>query len=124
MAQRSDRELSSCPRPDAVVAGEGGPPATRQSLKARLGATRPSEGEPPRWRPGFRHQGAALSGCGSSPPPSAFTIVGKMAQRKRPVKTAPTPPEADVRSLQETEGRSEADFLRDLDRASTDRSSE
>jgi hypothetical protein len=47
-----------------------------------------------------------------------------MAERKRPTKTAPTPPEADVRELQDHAGATERDFLRDLDRATTNRSSE
>ncbi len=58
-------------------------------------------------------------GCGSCPPPSA-RIMNKMPARKRPVKTKPTPPEQDVRNVQKK--LSEADFLRDLDRASTNRS--
>ena len=47
----------------------------------------------------------------------------KMPARKRPEKTKPTPPEQDVRELQDAE-HVEADFLRDLDRAATDRSAE
>ena len=46
-----------------------------------------------------------------------------MPARKRPEKTKPTPPEQDVRELQDAE-HVEADFLRDLDRAATDRSAE
>jgi hypothetical protein len=47
----------------------------------------------------------------------------KMPSRLRPVKTAPTPPEADVRKLLDPK-QLEADFLADLDRASTNRSEE
>jgi hypothetical protein len=43
--------------------------------------------------------------------------------RKRPEKTEPTPPEQDVRQLQDPE-RTEADFLRDLERAATNRAAE
>src|SRR5690349_21104420 len=85
------------------------------------------EGKAPRWRPGFRTQGTGLSaGCGSCPLPSvpARRIVGKMAQRKRPVKTEPTPPSEDVRRMQERTGSTEADFLHDLNRASTNRADE
>jgi hypothetical protein len=46
-----------------------------------------------------------------------------MPKRKRPHKLAPTPPEKDVRELQDPE-QTEADFLRDLDRASTNRADE
>ena len=41
-----------------------------------------------------------------------------MPARKRPEKTKPTPPEQDVRELQDAE-HVEDDFLRDLDRAAT-----
>lgn len=44
-------------------------------------------------------------------------------QRKRPVKTAPTPPEQDVVEKQDPR-HTEGDFLRDLARASTNRSKE
>lgn len=47
----------------------------------------------------------------------------KMPERKRPEKHEPTPPEADVTELQEP-GQTEGDFLRDLDRASTNRADE
>jgi hypothetical protein len=43
--------------------------------------------------------------------------------RKRPEKTEPTPPERDVTEKQNPD-QSEADFLRDLERASTNRSEE
>ena len=46
-----------------------------------------------------------------------------MPARKRPEKTKPTPPERDVRELQDAE-QSEGDFLRDLERAATNRSGE
>jgi hypothetical protein len=41
-----------------------------------------------------------------------------MPARKRPEKTEPTPPEPDVADLQDPE-HSEADFLRNLERATT-----
>jgi hypothetical protein len=43
--------------------------------------------------------------------------------RKRPVKIEPAPPEQDVRELQDPE-QTEADFLRDLERAATNRAKE
>jgi len=43
-----------------------------------------------------------------------------MPARKRPEKTSPTPPEPDVTEKQDA-GHTEADFLRDLKRASTNR---
>lgn len=43
--------------------------------------------------------------------------------RKRPEKTSPTPPEQDVRELQDQE-QFEADFLRDLERATTNQATE
>jgi hypothetical protein len=46
-----------------------------------------------------------------------------MPARKRPEKTKPTPPEQDVAEKQDPE-QTEADFLRDLDRAATNRSAE
>jgi hypothetical protein len=46
-----------------------------------------------------------------------------MPARKRPIKTEPTPPEQDVRDLQDPE-QTERDFLRDLDRAATNRAQE
>lgn len=46
-----------------------------------------------------------------------------MPARNRPEKREPSPPPDDVRELQDPE-HSETDFLRDLDRASTDRASE
>jgi hypothetical protein len=46
-----------------------------------------------------------------------------MPVRKRPEKSEPTPPEADVRELRDSE-QSEDDFLRDLDRATTNRADE
>ena len=46
-----------------------------------------------------------------------------MPARERPQKLEPTPPEKDVRELQEDD-HSEADFLRDLDRATTNRADE
>lgn len=46
-----------------------------------------------------------------------------MPARKRPPKTQPTPPEKDVRELQDDE-QTEADFLRDLERAATNRARE
>jgi hypothetical protein len=45
-----------------------------------------------------------------------------MPARKRPTKTKPEFPEQDVRALQKKQKESE--FLRDLDRASTNRSAE
>ena len=47
----------------------------------------------------------------------------KMPERKRPEKHEPTPPEADVAELQEPD-QTEGDFLRDLDRAATNRADE
>lgn len=41
-----------------------------------------------------------------------------MPERKKPVKPKPTPPEKDVRELQNSE-QTVDDFLRDLDRAAT-----
>lgn len=46
-----------------------------------------------------------------------------MAERKRPEKNEPTPPEKDVAELQKPD-QTEADFLRDLDRATTNRADE
>ena len=46
-----------------------------------------------------------------------------MPARRRPKKTEPTPPEADVVEKQDPE-HTEADFLRDLDRVATDRAAE
>lgn len=46
-----------------------------------------------------------------------------MPARKRPIKTEPTPPEQDVRELQDPE-QTEADFLRDLERVTTNRAKE
>lgn len=46
-----------------------------------------------------------------------------MPARKRPTKTEPTPPEPDVVEKQDPE-HTEADFLRDLERASTNRAAE
>jgi hypothetical protein len=46
-----------------------------------------------------------------------------MPARKRPEKKKPTKPERDVRDLQDSEQTVE-DFLRDLGRASTNRSAE
>jgi hypothetical protein len=46
-----------------------------------------------------------------------------MPARKRPEKSAPTPPEKDVREMQDAD-QTVADFLRDLDRATTDKSKE
>jgi DNA-binding protein YbaB len=46
-----------------------------------------------------------------------------MPVRKRPTKTEPTPPDEDVRDLQDPE-QTEADFLRDLERAATNRAAE
>jgi hypothetical protein len=46
-----------------------------------------------------------------------------MPARKRPVKAEPTPPEQDVRELQDPE-QTERDFLRDLERATTNRAQE
>jgi hypothetical protein len=43
--------------------------------------------------------------------------------RKRPQKTEPTPPEQDVRQLQDSE-QTEADYLRDLARAATNEADE
>jgi hypothetical protein len=47
----------------------------------------------------------------------------KMPARKRPEKTKPTPPERDVAEKQDPE-HTEADFLRDLEQAATNRSKE
>jgi hypothetical protein len=84
-----------------------------------------------RWPRRGNHQGGGPAldtrgptstvGCGSCPPPSATTLC-TMPVRKRPVKAAPTRPERDVRKLQKE--LVESDFLRDLDRASTNRSAE
>jgi hypothetical protein len=46
-----------------------------------------------------------------------------MPARKRPIKTEPTPPEQDVRELQDPEQGVE-DFLRDMERATTNRAVE
>jgi hypothetical protein len=46
-----------------------------------------------------------------------------MPARQRPEKTEPAPPEQDVAALQDPD-HSEADFLRDLEKASTDRADE
>lgn len=46
-----------------------------------------------------------------------------MPARQRPQKTEPTPPEPDVRQLQDSE-QTEADFLRDLERAATNKADE
>lgn len=46
-----------------------------------------------------------------------------MPARKRPEKKEPTEPEEDVRQLQDPE-QGEADFLRDLERATTDKAKE
>lgn len=54
---------------------------------------------------------------------SASEQGSKMPERKRPEKHEPTPPEADVTELQEPD-QTEADFLRDLERASTNRADE
>lgn len=43
-----------------------------------------------------------------------------MPARKRPEKTSPSPPERDVVQKQDP-GHNEADFLRDLDRATSNR---
>jgi hypothetical protein len=61
--------------------------------------------------------------CGASPPLSA-RMIDSMPVRKRPVKTHPTPPGRDVQEKQAQERTTEADFLADLDRASTNRSEE
>ncbi len=50
-------------------------------------------------------------------------MVRPMPVRKRPEKLSPEPPGDDVRELQDPE-HTEADFLRDLERATTDRASE
>jgi hypothetical protein len=80
------------------------------------------EGEPPRWRPGFRHQWADHDGWLRIMSAPLRSYTGTMPVRKRPVKTGPTRPEQDVRRLQKKQN--EPDFLRDLDRASTNRSAE
>ncbi len=46
-----------------------------------------------------------------------------MPARKRPEKTEPTPPEEDVREIQDPE-HSESDFMRDLEKAATNRADE
>jgi hypothetical protein len=46
-----------------------------------------------------------------------------MPERKRPEKLEPTPPPEDVRELQDPD-HTEDDFLRDLEKASTNRASE
>jgi hypothetical protein len=46
-----------------------------------------------------------------------------MPARKRPQKNEPTSPEQDVRELQDPE-QTEADFLRDLERAATNEAQE
>ena len=46
-----------------------------------------------------------------------------MPERKRPEKLEPTPPPEDVRELQDPD-HTEGDFLRDLEKASTNRSRE
>lgn len=90
------------------------------------------EGEAPRWCPGFRAQGSGLSaGCGSRPPPSVVlpmvavpsTREQAMPARKRPEKNEPAPPEKDVAELQDVD-QTEGDFLRALDRASTNQADE
>lgn len=74
-------------------------------------------------RPRFRIGECLGAFAGSNPAPSACRIVRQMPKRKRPVKVKPALPEEDVRRLQDPE-HTEADFLRDLDRASTDRANE
>ena len=82
-----------------------------------------TEREAPRWCPALRTQGIGLSaGCGSSPPLSA-TKLSSMPARQRPVKSEPTPPPADVRQLQDPD-HTKDDFLRDLEKASTNRAAE
>ena len=98
------------PRPLRAARGSGGP-------DQRM------EGEPSRWRPGFRHQGVDHDGWLRLMSAPLRSYTGTMPVRKRPVKTSPTPPEQDVRKLQDA-AHVERDFLRDLDRASTDRSTE
>ena len=46
-----------------------------------------------------------------------------MPARKRPEKNQPAPPEKDVAELQDRD-QTEGDFLRDLDRATTNRADE
>lgn len=46
-----------------------------------------------------------------------------MPERKRPVKTKPTAPKKDVRDIQDPD-HTVADFMRDLDKASTNESAE
>jgi hypothetical protein len=46
-----------------------------------------------------------------------------MPARKRPEKDAPTPPERDVAEKQDAK-QTEADFLRDLERAATNKAKE
>ena len=55
--------------------------------------------------------------------PSEFEQGSTMPARKRPPKTKPARPAKDVRQLQHPE-HTEADFLRDLDRASTNQADE
>jgi hypothetical protein len=110
-----------CPRSDARGREAGSGPM--RAAKGPEPVAIHSEGEPAGAGPALDTRGPASTvGCGSSPPPSARMMVDKMPVRKRPVKTKPTRPEQDVRKLQTNV--SEADFLRDLDRASTDRSAE
>lgn len=49
-------------------------------------------------------------------------MINEMPVRKRPVKGKPTSPPEDVRNLQRK--TSERDFLRDLERATTNRAAE
>jgi hypothetical protein len=111
---------TSCPTEDAVRVEKGAAlPCALQRERSRLptrGGNRQGGG------PALDTRGSAFAvGCGSSPPLPASTLE-KMPARKRPVKVTPTPPDQDVRKLQKK--LSEEDFLRDLDRASTNRSAE
>ena len=92
------------------------------------------EGKAPRWCPGIRAQGSGLSaGCGSCPLPSVVLPMvavlsapeqgSRMPERTRPQKNEPAPPEKDVAELQDRD-QTEADFLHDLDRATTNRADE
>ncbi len=106
---------------NGCTAGEGVP--GRQLAERAAGPPDQTEREAPRWRPGFRTQGIGLSaGCGSRPPLSA-TKLRSMPARQRPVKQAPTPPSEEVAALQDPT-HTEDDFLRDLEKASTNRSKE
>jgi hypothetical protein len=104
------------------AAGEGAP-GPRYLRRGRTHLTNEWRGNRQGGGPALEPRGPTMTvGCGSCPPPSA-RIMDKMPARKRPVKTKPSPPGKEVRTLQ-VRDQPEADFLRDLDRATTNRAAE